>query len=86
MKLRPAGLLTIVGLVVASGASAIFLLPFYRWASAPVTQCSTDEDGPYLRFSNQPREWLELSTTRRARTHFITDGIDFATRHSRFSS
>ncbi len=86
MKLRHVGLLTVVGLSLASVASAIFLLPFYRWASAPVTLCLTDEVGPYLRFSNQPREWLKLSTTARARTHFITDGIDFATRHSRSSS
>jgi hypothetical protein len=77
MKLHRVGLLLLfVFLAASANGGIIFLLHYYRWASAPVTTCEPDDTESRLALANQPQQWANLVANDRAQLHFITNGVD----------
>jgi hypothetical protein len=59
---------------MVSVSSALIIVRYYRWASAPVTQCLT---GGSIRLENQPREWVELPAGASVETTFFANDASF---------
>jgi hypothetical protein len=56
-------------------SSAIVVVRYYRWASAPVTQCLTDAGVPAIRIENQPRVWANLPSDASVETTFFANDV-----------
>ena len=74
MKLRSTGLAALAGLVVAGAAAGIPLLSYYRWGSAPATDCKVLGEGVEIHLANQPREWAFIGAGHQARNRYFTNG------------
>jgi hypothetical protein len=80
MKLRRVGVAALAGLVVAGAATAgiiIIISAYYRWPSAPGTNCEAPGAGVEIHLDTQPREWAFIGPEHQARNRYFTNGNEF---------